>query len=498
MSKSVFIVGKLPGRNRDLPDLLRAEGYDVTVVGGGEETLRLLKGERCCELAVVGEPDDISPRALLSGLGRRHPGVRGILLQETPSGSSLLKEDSLDLSGKTSGSVAEAIRGILATREEEVGPVRLLGRSPAIERIRQTVDQVAPTSMTVLITGESGTGKDVVARLIHQSSRRRERPYVAVNCAALPEGVLESELFGHEKGAFTGATSRREGRFELAHRGTLFLDEIGDIPVQTQAKLLRVLEEKKFFRVGGVKDVEADVRLLAATNADLEGAVRDGRFREDLFYRLNVIQIHIPPLRDRREDIPDLVRTFVAGSSADHGTERIRFTPEALDYLASFHWPGNVRQLRNLIEKIAILESGGEIGLDGVTRFLGEGFSRSRNLPVPARGGSDRAERELIYQNLLAIRSDLAELKEMFRGTATFTSPAYSGRRPARFDPEAEVLVPEEPSPEAGEGRTAADFEREAIRRALEESGGNRRRAAEILEIGERTLYRKLKKYGLD
>ncbi len=498
--KNVFVVGRLPDRNADLADRLRSGGgYRVTETAAGEKTLRLLKGEACCELIVVGEPEDISPRGLLGGLGRRFPDLSAILLLPEPDRRSILRDPYLDLSGRPSPDVVDVIDGLLTGGESErtdEGEVRLVGSGRAMERVRQTVHQVAPTLITVFLTGESGTGKDVVARMIHAESGRRKKAFIAVNCAALPEGILESELFGHEKGAFTGAISRRAGRFELADGGTLFLDEIGEMPVQTQAKLLRVLEEKRFLRVGGVKDVTVDVRLIAATNSDLETAVEEGRFREDLYYRLNVIQIHLPPLRERREDIPDLVRTFAAGAGADHGIEPIRFEPDALDYLASYHWPGNIRQLRNMIEKITILERGNVIDLEGVTRFLGERFSRSRNLPVPSPGRTEGAERELIYQTLLAIRRDLAELRGEFRTERGFPPPYREGRAD-RFGSEAEVVELDE-TPEPSGSRTAAEFEAEAIRRALHESGGNRRKAAEILQIGERTLYRKIKKYGLE
>jgi len=494
-SQTILLCGKVPERNDELPDALEGRGYRLERLGNGEETLRRLKSAGCCELIVVGEPADISSRALLSGIQRRFPDQKAVLLLDRPEKGSPHHETFLDLSGREDGEVIEAIAGLLAAPSKERRGVVLLGESDPMERIRRIVEQVAPTPMTVLLTGESGTGKDVVARLVHERSLRSERPFVAVNCAALPEGVLESELFGHERGAFTGATGRREGRFELAHEGTLFLDEIGDMPVQTQAKLLRVLEEKRFLRVGGVKDVVADVRLIAATNSDLEEAVHEGRFRKDLFYRINVIQIHIPPLRERREDIPILIDHFAAEAAESYGLEGVRFSPEALDYLSSYHWPGNVRQLKNLIEKVAILEKGKRLGLDQVTRFLGDRFSRTRNLPVPAGMGGKREESQLIYESLLAIRRELAERKGMIRG-GRGAAGEYVPPTGADYGAEAEIVELDEAS-EAGEKRTAADFEREAIRRALQESGGNRRRAAEILQIGERTLYRKLKQYGI-
>jgi DNA-binding NtrC family response regulator len=494
--KSVIIAGRIPDANRDLPEALRKAGLEVALAAGGEDALRLLRGGNGHRLVLIGAPEEIAPHVLAAGIRRRFPDVPLALLLPPSTDVSLVREEALDVSGRSTDEVVGAVRGLLTPRKKTPRETKLIGASREMERVRQSIALVAPTSMTILITGESGTGKDIVARLIHEKSPRRESPFVAVNCAALPEGILESELFGHEKGAFTGAAGRREGRFELAHKGTLFLDEIGDMPVQTQAKLLRVLEEKRFLRVGGVRDVSVDVRLLAATNADLEQAVTDGRFREDLFYRLNVIQIHLPPLRDRREDIPELVEVFASEAGADHSLDPVRFSRDAIRTLAEFHWPGNVRQLRNLIEKVTILEQGKTIDSSEVERFLGERFARSRNLPVPLSDGAGKADRELIYRTLLAIRREIAELREMIRTRREGGGPAYPPAAEGAYRAEAEVVELDE-APETRDRRTAADFEKEAIRRALVASGGNRRRAAEILQIGERTLYRKLQKYSL-
>ncbi len=500
--QNLLLIGSFPRRNVNLADRLRDEGYRVSQLLRGEEALRHLK-ESNPDGIVVGIPQDVSHSALLNSLAARFPLQNAILLLEETGSSSPSQDAFLDLSGMSDSEILSVLPGLLSHIDEGTPKTRLIGESPEMEQIRQTVEQVARTSMTVLITGESGTGKDVVARLLHERSKRAKQPFIAVNCAALPEGVLESELFGHEKGAFTGATARREGRFELANRGTLFLDEIGEMPIQLQSKLLRVLEGKKFLRVGGVKEVDVDVRLIAATNAELERAVEERRFRQDLYYRLNVIQITIPPLRERREDIPELISFFVLQSSRVHGLPPARFSDEALSFLSSFHWPGNVRQLRNLIEKIVILERGNSVDLPRLRKLLGERFARSQNLPVPSGGDPKRAERELIYQTLLSIRAELAELKRIVLGGGS-EAPVVSSRQgstPAgagydAFHPDAEVVEVDDDDDAVGH-RTAADFEKEAIRRALREAGGNRRRAARILGIGERTLYRKLKLYEL-
>ncbi|GIX47535.1 MAG: hypothetical protein KatS3mg131_1746 [Candidatus Tectimicrobiota bacterium] len=247
----------------------------------------------------------------------------------------------------------------------------LVGRSPALQRVLQAVEAVAPTSATVLILGETGTGKELVARAVHHLSPRRERPLVKVNCAALPAGLIESELFGHEKGAFTGALARRIGRFELAHGGTIFLDEIGDLPLELQGKLLRVLQEGEFERLGGTTTLRVDVRVIAATNRDLAAAVQEGRFREDLFYRLQVFPIQLPPLRERREDIPLLVRHFVQKFSRQLGKRIDTIAPRALEALQAYPWPGNVRELEHLIERAVILSPGPRLE-------LGDWLPRSR------------------------------------------------------------------------------------------------------------------------
>ncbi len=501
MSHIVF-VGEFPNRNRNLLDKLRRVGFRVSRFLGGEDTLRFLK-EEDADLIVVGRPADIHPQAYLKSLAGRFPQKRTLLLLDEPGGVTA-EDRFIDLSGLSDEEIVEVLPGVRGQRPGKLSGVRLIGKSRAMEQVRHTTEQVAATLMTALITGESGTGKDVIARLIHEQSDRADAPFVAVNCAALPEGVLESELFGHEKGAFTGATGRRAGRFELADRGTLFLDEIGEMPVQTQAKLLRVLEEKRFLRVGGVKDVNVNVRLIAATNADLEDEVESGRFRKDLYYRLNVINIHLPPLRDRREDIPDLLDAFVQQTIDEHGLERIRISDSALAELSSYHWPGNVRQLKNVVEKMVILHPGGRIERSHISALLGERFSRSRNLPVPATpGGRLEAERELIYQTLLSIRQELAELKEIvmedrrLRGAPQVSGIESRGKEGFPLDAEVvEVREENTPPPQPGK-RTAAEFEKEAIRQALAEAKGNRRVAAEILGIGERTLYRKIAQYNL-
>src|SRR5262245_35024298 len=311
--------------------------------------------------------------------------------------------------------VADSIRRLLR-RQELSRETGLIGESEAIRQVLVQVEQIAPVSSTVLIEGESGTGKELVARAIHRLSPRRNKPFIAVNVGALPETLLESELFGHEKGAFTGAAERRIGRFELAHGGTLFLDEIGDIPASTQVKLLRVLEERVVTRVGGTTETPIDVRVVAATNAPLRDGVEQGRFRADLFYRLNVLRIYLPPLRERRQDIPLLVRRFIQELSKAHDRAFHGLSAEALQRLVEYPWPGNVRELRNLIESMVVLSPGREVGAEDIPPQI-RNAGAARFLPVhvgpilrDARG-SDGRELEFILRSLVELKLQMEELR---------------------------------------------------------------------------------------
>ena len=276
----------------------------------------------------------------------------------------------------------------------------MIGSSAAMESVMETLRQVAPTRATLLILGESGTGKELVARALHTLSPRAKAPFVAVHCAALAENLLESELFGHEKGAYTGATERRKGRFELADGGTLFLDEIGEISPATQVKILRVLEERKFERVGGQETIEVDVRLVAATNRDLQAMVAAGSFREDLFYRLNVVELRLPPLRDRTGDIPLLVGHYLERLARENNRPVPSITSEALESLCGYHWPGNIRELRNVLERMVVLTRGDKLGLREVPAFIRAGLGPARSPGASAALSLDQAEKRMIQDAL--------------------------------------------------------------------------------------------------
>ncbi len=421
----------------------------------------------------------------------------------------------------------------LLLREELVGRTNIIGRSDAIKEVLERVAQYAPVHSTVLIEGESGTGKELVARAIHDLSPRAGNPFIAVNCAALTETLLESELFGHEKGAFTGATSLRKGRFEIADRGTLFLDEVGEMPHATQVKLLRVLEEREFLRVGGSAPIRVDVRVIAATNKDLEAAVRRGEFRRDLYYRLNVLHIRIPPLRERRADVPLLIHHFVQEFCRENDRRFVGIDDGAMAILVNYDWPGNVRELRNLIESMLVLTPGSKVRPQDIPREIYARAAPERLLPVALEGlgeetgepATRRVEALLgyFYRDLKTELDDLrrrtADLRELLQAEAR--RPAWLGEvevepnahgevgaaGPARagdWGVEETPLGPGPPGPGVGEGEigfrvgeSLEELEKRAIERTLASVDGNRRQAARVLGIGERTLYRKLKQYGL-
>ncbi|HEX7117681.1 MAG TPA: sigma-54 dependent transcriptional regulator [Longimicrobiales bacterium] len=405
----------------------------------------------------------------------------------------------------------------------------IVGESPAVQEALERVVQIAPVHATVLVIGESGTGKELIARGIHALSPRRHKPFIAANVAALPETLLESELFGHEEGAFTGAVAQRKGLFELAHRGTLFLDEIGEMPLGTQTKLLRVLEEREFMRVGGEEAIEVDVRVIAATNQDLRQMVELGEFRRDLYYRLNVLRIELPPLRERREDIPLLIDAFIRQTSREHELDPVRLSPDALAILMEYDWPGNIRELRNLVESMVVLGPGRVIRPEDIPPEVRIGTGPRPALPAPIARGARRdgdgpgPELEFIFRTLLQLRMDVEDLRKEFDDfrrshpelpgpTSGFAYPypmvptglvaGPTGIEVARVSQEPEDDDDDDAADDEGvvvfrPGMTMNDLEKEAITAALREVGGNRRKAAEMLGIGERTLYRKLKEYSI-
>lgn len=414
----------------------------------------------------------------------------------------------------------------------------IIGTSPLLDRALDTAARVANSELTVLITGESGVGKENIAKIIHHLSSRKHNQFIAVNCGAIPAGTINSELFGHEKGAFTGAVNDRKGYFETADKGTIFLDEIAELPTDTQAFLLRVLEQGEFIRVGSSKVEKTDVRVVAATNVDLEERVRKGKFREDLFYRLNTVPIRIPALKDRREDINLLFRKFAMDMAERYHTDPVRLDEQARQLLENYRWPGNVRELKNVAEQISVLSENRLLTAEELVQFVPN--IAKRNLPIVAPDAEGRSsegfqEREILYKFLFEMKSDLNDLKSLvfelvrqndltmpdtssYRGLQAPSYPTpqgfgrhdYEGTEPA-FSPVPDeksdsyrpiIIEKQEKDYQRAEVVEASlnlfDMEKDLILKALKKHGNRRKEAANDLGISERTLYRKIKEYELD
>ncbi len=384
----------------------------------------------------------------------------------------------------------------------------IIGESELVRRAVDRTVQVSPTDLSVLITGESGTGKDVFARAIHAMSRRSGKKLVSLNCGAIPENLLESELFGHERGAFTGAVDRRKGFFEAADLGTIFLDEIGEMPLATQVKLLRVLESGEFSRVGSSDTRQVDVRVLAATNRDLEREVAEGNFRQDLYFRLNAVQIHLPALRERPDDIPLLVEYFGRSVAADLGVDYKGISDDALQVLMNLPWEGNIRELRNVVSTIVTLEKGTRIVPSMILPFVprvlkahipepdSDESAKSTLIHMPGRS-VDQVERELIYKTVLEIRNELAQVKAMLEhGNGRTSSPVRQLTPSFGFEEISDDTGQSAATP-IEEEYNLETVEKRLIENALAKFGGNRRKSAVALGISERTLYRKLERYRI-
>lgn len=405
----------------------------------------------------------------------------------------------------------------------------IIGNAPQLNRALEVATQVAPTDISVLVTGESGTGKEIIPQVIHQLSARKHNEYIAVNCGAIPEGTIDSELFGHEKGSFTGATGSRQGYFEVADGGTIFLDEVAELPMQTQVRLLRVLETGEFIRVGSSKVIKTNVRVVAATNENMQRAIQSGKFREDLLYRLSTVPIPLPPLRQRQEDIYLLFRKFASDFAEKYRMPAVKLTPDAVELLNAYHWPGNIRQLKNLVEQISVIEQERDIDGPRLQSYLPQAEEF-----FPAVVGAQETkidERELMYKFLFDMKNDLNELKKlvvellnhqgdfnlsndqaamvnrlyhdinlgdqrMLSSTPIKTEPV----KPVVYDPDGyrepdteDIEIHEE----VQESLSLEDRERELIQKALDKHRGRRKYAAEELGISERTLYRKIKEYDI-
>ena len=389
----------------------------------------------------------------------------------------------------------------------------IIGTSDGIRQVLDMIGQVAPVNISVLITGESGTGKELVAKAIHQSSKRNNDPLVVVNCGAIPEGIIESELFGHKKGSFTGAGEDRKGYFEEANKGTIFLDEIGETPLATQVKLLRVLESGEFMRVGEAKTRKTDVRIIAATNKDLRDLVKRGEFRQDLYFRLKTVTVHVPALRNRVEDIGPFVERFALEFTRSNDILYRGFMPDAVRVLKQYEWPGNVRELKNFVEKILVLEKGERITAEMVQKELTEVLPLDSTynpaLPVVVSKSSDKAEIDLILRQLFMLKQDTEVIQKML--VSGVISQGDGKQSLAGINPleQGGLSMPEKSMEIMEEGYrfirddaigelSIKDLEEEAITRTLRFFNNNRRKTARSLGLSERTLYRKIEEFGLE
>ncbi len=458
LKKRILVVDDEETILESVTDILEDEGFDVATAPDGESALRTMASDLpdlvlldiwmpgmdgLDVLKKIKEEWPFVPVIIMSGHGTIETAVKATKLGAHDFIEKPLSYEQLVLSiqnGLKFKDLEE--QNVLLKQKAEVRK-ELVGKSQAMTRLKEQIAIVAPTDAWVLIQGENGTGKELVAQTIHRLSKRNSRPMIEVNCAAIPEELIESELFGHEKGAFTGATTMKRGKFDLANGGTLFLDEIGDMSLKTQAKILRILQEQRFERVGGSKTISVDVRIIAATNKDLEEEIRKGTFREDLFYRLNVIPIEVPPLRERKEDIPLLVETFIKEFSSNVSQLAKGIGPGVIDALKQYDWPGNVRELRNMVERLVILSRGPEITVDDLPSSFRPFKSQE------GHGGSNR----ILMPSWMAC-NDFREAKTL--------------------------------------------FEREYLKEKLAENNGNVKKTAEAIGLAPRHLHRKIKDLGLE
>ncbi len=463
------------------PDTAGAKGLDWSKIGQPitelSELYRIVK-ERRVDLVLVDDSRHDLKRPVARRI-RRENGLTEIWILTHDDYAVPLEHDYIDghlALGLGQAGIEQKVAHILHTKEllEKYG---LVGRSPQMKIVAETIDRIAPTDVSVLIVGGSGTGKEIVARAIHNNSRRSKEPYVAINCGALAEGVLESELFGHEKGAFTGSVSKREGLFARAEGGTVFLDEIGETKPDMQVKLLRVLEDGTYYPVGSSEARTADVRIVSATNRDLTEAINERIFREDLYFRVGVVKIVLPPLLERKQDIEPILQHFWRDAKG------LDYSDAALDLLRKYDWSGNVRQLKNFADRMRALKPGGLVEVEDVERFIDEQHATQKNLPVSTGKTVEEAGQELIYRAILQLGSEVRLLRDLITSHLPVNDIEDEDEHAdQRFTG----------------GGTIDEMEERMIRQTLRDTGGNRKEAARRLGIGERTLYRKLKKYGLN
>jgi len=489
--------------SRDVRAILEELGWRTIVTNTVGPARKLLEQDRfgivLLDLPVLVEADD---RIGASITQAKHPP--GVIvfgsIANSPDIRSLSPDVYVDIPLQK-GELETAIRRLSQPRQKY--ETELLGRSPSIEQIRQTVEQIAPSPVNVLITGESGTGKSLVARVIHERSTRSKSPFLTLNCGSLPESLLESELFGHEKGAFTDARAQRKGLFETANGGTVFLDEIGEMSLSAQVRLLHVLEQREITRLGSSIAIAVNVRVIAATHRDLHQAVAEGTFRRDLYYRLRVVEIEAPSLRLIPQDIPLFASHFIDGISEEYGVPPFAFDTGAISVLQSYGWPGNIRELRNLIERLMVLSVDRNVTAPVLATYLSSDVRQSNGahtLPVHLGKTPEESSRDLLYWAILEVARDMKELKAFLmegggQATRAKSLPVFQPEMP--IGQGREVEFSETGLTDPHQIKTMDEVERDAILSALQATDGHRKQAARLLEMAERTLYRKIRQYDL-
>ncbi len=500
--EALIIVDQPTALGRDLRAELEELGWQ-TLVTNSVRPARKLLSENQFDLLILDETT--LPEMQLADILSERPEKIPVFVIATQDGTQLQTAPALDPDALLSYPLIPAELQDALTQKRTRPDTTILGRSDAMQQIRESVAQIAPTPVSVLITGESGSGKNLIAEAIHRQSARSDEPFLIINCGAIPETLLESELFGHERGAFTDARTQRSGIFEAANRGTVFLDEIGEMSLSAQVRLLRVLDAKEVTRLGSTAPITVDVRVIAATNRNLQQAVAEGKFRQDLYQRLRVIEIEMPPLRAHPQDIPFIAQNIIQKQSGELRMPPIEFAPDAMNALQHYHWPGNVRELINLIERLMVLAKTRHISALDLAQYLDTSpVTEPSYLPVLAGKTPAESDRDLLYWAILEVAKDIKELKAYLMQSMQ-TSPPPSLPVPIYDTPieETEIGYTETETPAETQAltekdiRPLRDLEREAIANALHITGGHRERTAKLLGMAVRTLYRKIDQYDL-
>lgn len=499
--EALIIVDQPTELGRDLRVELEELGWQTLVTNSARPARKLIS-ENPFDLLILDETT--LPEVQLADILSEQPEKIPIFVITTQDGTQLQTAPALDPDALLSYPLIPAELRDALTQKRTLPDTDILGRSDAMQQIRESVAQIAPTPVSVLITGESGSGKNLIAEAIHLQSARSREPFLVINCGAIPETLLESELFGHEKGAFTDARTQRSGIFEAANRGTVFLDEIGEMSLSAQVRLLRVLDAKEVTRLGSTAPIAVDVRVIAATNRNLQQAVAEGKFRQDLYQRLRVIEIEMPPLRAHPQDIPLIAQNIIQKQSGELHMPPIEFAPDAMNALQQYHWPGNVRELINLIERLMVLSKTRHITAADLAQHLATTpVTEPSYLPVLAGKTPAESDRDLLYWAILEVAKDVKELKAYIMQSMQI-SPPPSLPVPIYDAPIEETEIKEtdvgagfKPAPTEKDIRPLRELEREAIANALRVTGGHRERTAKLLGMAVRTLYRKIDQYDL-